>query len=106
MITADFRLITALRERKFIPLDNTIPTRIITYTNTTIALSPSSIGSSVLNHYVGFSADFITKYVSRQYLDNTQKISRSIDPYLVNNVRISYDFGGIEFCKISKLLYR
>lgn len=69
-----------------------------TYTNTTIALSPSFIGSSVLNFYhKSFSADFITKFVSRQYLDNTQKVSRSIDPYLVNDLRLSYDLGGIQF---------
>ncbi len=69
-----------------------------TYTNTAIALSPSFIGSSVLDfQYNGFSAAFITKYVSRQYLDNTQTVSRSIDPYLVNDLRLSYNFGGIEF---------
>ncbi|HLR76465.1 MAG TPA: TonB-dependent receptor, partial [Balneolaceae bacterium] len=69
-----------------------------TFSNTNIAMSPSVIGSSIFNfHYKGFSADFITKYISRQYLDNTQKTSRSIDPYLVNNLQISYDFSGIKF---------
>ncbi len=69
-----------------------------TYTNTTIALSPSFIGSSVFSFNRGaFSASFITKYVSRQYLDNTQTLSRSIAPYLINDLRLSYNFDGIEF---------
>ncbi len=71
-----------------------------TYRNTTIALSPSFIGSSVFSFTQNsFTADFITKYVSRQYLDNTETLSRSIAPYLVNDLRIGYDFGGIEFVK-------
>lgn len=68
------------------------------FANTTIALSPALIGNSIFNfHYNNFAADFITKYVSRQYLDNTQKNSRSIDPYLVNNVRVSFNLGTFDF---------
>ena len=33
---------------------------------------------------------FITKYVGKQYIDNTMNTERSIDPYLVNNLRIDY----------------
>jgi iron complex outermembrane receptor protein len=31
-----------------------------------------------------------SKYVGRQFLDNTSHISRSLDPYFVENVKFSY----------------
>ncbi len=36
---------------------------------------------------------FISKYVSRQYLDNTSTQSRSLDGYFVNDVRLNYNFS-------------
>jgi len=36
---------------------------------------------------------FISKYVSRQYLDNTSTISRSLDPFFVNSIRLNYNFS-------------
>jgi iron complex outermembrane receptor protein len=36
---------------------------------------------------------FITKYVSRQYLDNTSSRERSLDGYVVNDVRLNYNFS-------------
>jgi len=66
------------------------------YESTDISFSPSFIGSSVLSFTDnGFSAELVTKYVSRQYLDNTQTDSRSIDPYLVNDIRLGYNFSSI-----------
>lgn len=65
-----------------------------TYSDTDIAFSPSFIGNSKLRFKSdGFSAELITKYVSKQYLDNTQTESRSLDPYLVNDLRIGYDWN-------------
>lgn len=67
-----------------------------TYENTDIAFSPSFIGNSIVNIRTGgFTAELQTKYVSRQYLDNTQSRDRSIDPYFVNDLRLGYDFGGL-----------
>ena len=34
------------------------------------------------------SIHFISKYVGKQYFDNTMNTERSIDPYFVNNIRI------------------
>lgn len=66
----------------------------ITYRDTDIAFSPNFIGSSILSYSNdGLSAAFTTKYVSRQYLDNTQTHSRSLDPYLVNDLRFSYSWA-------------
>jgi iron complex outermembrane recepter protein len=70
---------------------NPMPQTQVVYTNTPIALSPSVVGSATLRYqHRGWSADFISKYVSRQYLDNAGLTSRSIDPYLVNEVLLGY----------------
>lgn len=36
----------------------------------------------------------ISKYVGKQYIDNTSDDSRSLDPYFVNDVRLNYNLGG------------
>lgn len=63
------------------------------YRDVDIAFSPSLISGSVFTYREGnFQAEWISRYVSKQYLDNTQNNSRSIDPYWVNDLRINYDF--------------
>nr|NIT61036.1 TonB-dependent receptor [Fodinibius sp.]NIV15761.1 TonB-dependent receptor [Fodinibius sp.]NIY29617.1 TonB-dependent receptor [Fodinibius sp.] len=65
-----------------------------TYTDTDIAFSPGFVGNSTLRfNYKGFAASLNTKYVSKQYLDNTQTESRTLDPYLVNDLRLSYNWN-------------
>jgi iron complex outermembrane receptor protein len=34
--------------------------------------------------------DFISKYVGKQYLDNTENENRKISPFFVNDIRITY----------------
>ena len=65
------------------------------YKKTNIAYSPSFIGSSVISYRPVKNGEiaFISKYVSRQYLDNTSTVSRSLDGYLVNDVRLNYNFS-------------
>lgn len=66
------------------------------YKDTDIAFSPSFIGNSVFSFTKdGFNAELIIKYVSRQYLDNTQTEPRSIDPYFVNDLRLGYTFSSV-----------
>lgn len=63
----------------------------ITYEQPDIAFSPGFIGNSKLRfNYDRLTAELSTKYVSRQYLDNTQSRSRSLNPYLVNDIRLGY----------------
>jgi iron complex outermembrane receptor protein len=64
------------------------------YQKTNIAYSPDFTGSSVISYRPVGNAEiaFITKYVSRQYLDNTSTLSRSLDGYMVNDVRFNYNF--------------
>ncbi len=70
------------------------------FSDTDIALSPSIIANSILGFSEnGMTTELTTKYVSKQYLDNTQNDARSIDPYLVNDLRISYAFTNLSFAK-------
>lgn len=60
--------------------------------NTNIILSPAVIGGSQLawSAFAGFQATLLTKFVGKQYLDNTETESLTLEPYLVNDVRLSY----------------
>lgn len=62
------------------------------YKKTDISFSPSLIaGSGLFYHPVSFlEVGLLTKYVGRQYLDNTSNGKRKIDPYFLNDVRITY----------------
>jgi iron complex outermembrane receptor protein len=62
------------------------------YNDTDISFSPSLIAGSQLKYlpFAGAEVALLTKYVGRQYLDNTQNEERAIDPYLVNDIRLSY----------------
>jgi len=62
------------------------------YKNTNIALSPEHVASSTIQYSIcdGLDLAFISKYVGEQYLDNTSRENRTIDAFLVNDVRIAY----------------
>jgi iron complex outermembrane receptor protein len=57
-----------------------------------IAYSPSLVGSSDMNFTIFKNTEFhfITKYVGKQYFDNTMNNDRMIDPYLVNSLRLDF----------------
>lgn len=71
------------------------------YQNTDLAFSPNLVASSMLRFkpIKHLDLDWISKYVSRQYLDNTQNIGRSLDAFWVNDLRINYSITSIKFCK-------
>ena len=64
------------------------------YNKTSIAFSPGFVASSTVSYHPASSVEFafISKYVSRQYLDNTSNITRSLEGYFVNDIRASYNF--------------
>lgn len=64
------------------------------YKETTIAFSPSVIGSSSLSilPYQNLELQLIGKYVGKQYLDNTENEGRKLDPYYTQDVRALYTF--------------
>lgn len=66
--------------------------RAIEHRNTDIAFSPAVVAASQLhfNPTRDLQISLLTKYVSRQYLDNTQQLSRSLDPFFTNDLRLDY----------------
>lgn len=62
-----------------------------TYKNTDISFSPSAIAASQLSYaFMGAEISLLSKFVGRQYLDNTSNKRRRLDPYAVNDVRLTY----------------
>ena len=61
--------------------------------NVDIAYSPSAVATSdiALKISRGVNLHFISKYVGKQYFDNTMDQDRMIDPYLVNNIRFDFE---------------
>ena len=63
----------------------------IHYSSSTLAFSPSTILNGFVNfHYKGIKATWHTNFVSRQYLDNTENIDRSLPCYSTSNASVSY----------------
>jgi len=64
----------------------------IGYKNTDIAFSPNVVGSAILEYkpVKNLSLNWLSKYVSRQFLDNTANEARSLDAFFTNDLRISY----------------
>lgn len=62
------------------------------YKTTDISFSPDWVASSELafKPWEPIELAFLSKYVSRQYLDNTANTARSIDGFFVNNIRAAY----------------
>ncbi len=77
-----------------------------TYKNSDIALSPSLISAAMLTLHPVKNLDitFISKYVGRQFLDNTSNVKRSIDPYHVLDVRVNYNLHTKLIPEISLML--
>jgi len=76
------------------------------YRNTAISFSPNVIAGSDLAYTTGgLTLQLLSKYVGKQYLDNTGNEERTIDSYLINDVRVSYDFsiGDIQNVRFSVL---
>lgn len=66
---------------------------------TSIAFSPNVIasGNVTVTPFSNFDISLLSKYVSRQYLDNTSNKQRSLDPYYVQDARISYTLRNTGF---------
>ena len=65
----------------------------IGHSNTNIAFSPGIVGSSqfVATPYQNFSISFITKYVGKQFIDNTGSNDRKLNPYILNDLQLTYE---------------
>jgi iron complex outermembrane receptor protein len=65
-----------------------------TYRNTDISFSPNVIAGSVVAFTPtrGIELAWLSKYVGRQFLDNTGNPDRQIDAYWVNDLRATWQF--------------
>ncbi len=70
-----------------------------TYTDTDIAFSPSLVGGGrvTLTPFNNATVLVTGKYVSSQYIDNTMNSNRKLDPYWVNDIKLSYVFRNSLF---------
>ncbi len=67
-----------------------------TFDDADIAFSPNLIANSIFSYTnSGFTGAISSKYVSKQYLDNTQNDARSIDAYFVNDLRLAYKLQNL-----------
>jgi iron complex outermembrane receptor protein len=62
------------------------------YKKSILAFSPSVIAGSSINitPFKNGEINLINKYVGRQYLDNTENVSRSLHSYFTQDIRLSY----------------
>lgn len=77
------------------------------YASPNISFSPNTVlfGELVYKPLSGFAIALQEKYVSKQFMDNTQNDTRKLDAYWVSNARIGYDFSlkGIKNINIGLL---
>jgi len=64
------------------------------YEDTDISFSPNVIAGSGFSYFPvqNIEISLLTKYVGKQYLDNTSTNARSIDAYLTNDIRVRYSW--------------
>jgi iron complex outermembrane receptor protein len=80
--------------------------KFVEHGSTDIAFSPAVTGAGTLSIIPtkNFEASFLSKYVGRQYLDNTTDESRSLDPYFVQDARLIYTLKNVLFKEASLIL--
>lgn len=80
---------------EFLPNYDTNAQDVNVYKNPDISFSPDAVvfGELVYKPFTGFAVALQSKYVSKQYLDNTQNEARKLNGYWVNNARLGYDFS-------------
>ncbi len=66
------------------------------YHNSDISFSPNIVAGATINFIPIRNAEFslLSKYVGREFLDNTSKVSRSLDPFYVQDARASFKINN------------
>jgi iron complex outermembrane receptor protein len=72
--------------------DDSISITINNYKNSDIAFSPSLIGllGTTINPLKNLELSFVTKYVGKQYLDNTSQDQKSLPQYIVSDFKLVF----------------
>jgi iron complex outermembrane receptor protein len=71
----------------------------VAHKNTNISFSPSLVGGATINLQPtqSFELSFISKYVGKQYMDNSQQENRKLNAYFIQNIRASYSIKKLLF---------
>lgn len=86
---------TSISDFKEILLDSLYSEVESSYKNTPISFSPEVIaGNKIAWSWSGYSAEFQSKYVSEQFLDNTGNSARKLDSYFIHDFLISVENEG------------
>lgn len=63
-----------------------------------ISFSPAVVANSMLRfHVLDFTTDLNSRYVGRQFMDNTQTKSRSLNPYFVTDITMEYTIRSMPY---------
>ncbi len=75
----------------------------VKHSDKNIAFSPAVVGGLTVDITPAkfASLSLMSKYVSRQYLDNTENISRSLEPYFVQDARVSFTIPNKVFSNVN-----
>lgn len=78
----------------------------VAHTNKSISFSPGVVGGYTvdLRPLKHFNLALLGKYVSRQYLDNTENIRRSLDPYFTQDARLIVTIPNKVFSNLQLVL--
>jgi iron complex outermembrane receptor protein len=72
------------------------------YAETAISFSPAAVGSAVIALFPAkkLEVNLVTKYVGKQYLDNTQNESRALDAFATQDLKALYSWSYKHFKNI------
>lgn len=72
------------------------------FSKTDISFSPNLIAGSTFTYQkTGFTAQLLSKYVSKQYLDNTSNKDRAIDAYATQDLLLTYNLESLKTGQIT-----
>ena len=85
---------TTLSQNKIKSFEERVDPIVIPHENTDIAFSPSIIVGNAFLYRPSdeLEVELSTKFVGKQYLDNTSNEDRKLDPYTYSNLRVAYDW--------------
>lgn len=77
--------------------------QLIVHKNTDLAFSPNIVANAGFSYMPlkNFTIDWMTKYIGRQYMDNTSDVNRSINPFTFSNLTLSYTLNNVLFNEIT-----
>jgi len=77
----------------------------IEHGHTDLAFSPAAVSMQQLRFVPlkNLEMSLINKFVSRQYLDNTSSIERSLDPFMVQDLLLNWNFAKLKKMKRAAL---